>query len=542
MDTIWHIIPELPALTLGYSRDVSEIYKIWILVPAILLALGWRRLHPRLALGALLILTLVAGVNYSRLSKKLLVERVDTYDLIHYYLNSKYFDELGYYDLYPAVIKVDMENGGPYFRSEGIFLDQDERGVHLEPISVALTKGEITKQRFTPERWAEFSHDFLHLQRKMKGLDEETWNQMVTDHGFNGTAVWTAIAKPIASVVPVEQVKWLGYIDIVLLGVAVGCVGWAYGSVPALWCLFFLFSSYSTRWPTLSWAFLRYDYVAALMIAMSLLRRGKILWAGVFTGYAATLRMFPAMWLYGPGAIGFSNLVQRKIYRAGLVFLMGFMLGIGVLQTIGTLSIGADNVVVHFENMEDHNKSENISSRRIGLALALVYDGKLLPKIITQGHKMIMDEQKPLRFAIAVVSMALLGWGLRKRRIDEAYAFGFLPFFLLTTASYYYYVTRITLFILHAAGLEQRRHRVGLALLLSLDLFSNWAESLYPKYRFFLIGYLAYGLFGYTLLMALWYAIGSYWDQEREPMERIGEPKRIAGGEGPRGETAGLQT
>lgn len=528
MDLILGHIPDIPSLAWGYSRDVSEVWKVYILLFTLPLALLWRRLSRRVARGWLAVLAVLAVVNYTRLSDRLLFERVDTYDVIHYYLNARYFDELGYYDLYPAIITIDYENGGPHFKRGNTFLDQDDSGHHTQPISVALEKGrKLKRERFTPERWAALSHDFLVLQREMTGLQSKTWEELINDHGFNGTVVWTMVARPIAVLTPVEYVKYIAYVDVLLLGAGLVAVGWAYGSSTALWALLFLAVTYSTRWPTISWAFLRYDYVAALMFGAALLRRVADLQgadlqgahlqrkaarlyagAGALIGYAATVRLFPAMWLFGPGMQGIVQLVtKRTLHRAALALLAGFLISVAGLQAAATLQFGGRSVEIHFENMMDHNKSENLSSRRIGLGVAMVYDGELLPKIITQGHKMTMDEQKPLRFLLAALCMGLLGFGLRRRPMDEAYGFGFLPFFLLTTASYYYYVARITLIVLHAGRLEQRRHRVGLAWLLFLEMFSNWAEGQYPKYRFFLIGHLGWGLAIYAFGMALWYVL-----------------------------------
>jgi hypothetical protein len=104
--------------------------------------------------------------------------------------------------------------------------------------------------------------------------------------------------------------------------------------------------------------------------------------------------------------------------------------------------------------------------------------------------------------------MLVLGWGLRRARDDEAFAFGFLPFFLLTTASYYYYIARITLIVLHASDLRQPKHAFGLGWLLGLEVFCNWAETAHPEHRVFLVGYLSWGLAAYAVVMALWYV----WD------------------------------
>jgi len=496
------------------SRGVSEGYKIWIALGGVSLALAWRFLPAKAARGLLVVLTVLAGLNYARWGPRVPFEQVDTYDLLHYYVNARYFDELGYYDLYPCLILADHEANGPYYDEGTKYMAQDDAGHAMRPIEHALARGQVVKaDKFTPESWEQFRKDATYIQRNIKGLNDELWRQLLQDHGFNGTTVWTMIARPIASLVPVESIKWLCQIDIVLLTGGLAAIGWAYGWPAALWGAFFLFVSYSGRWPTYSWAFLRYDYIAALLGGMALLKRGHPFWAGVMTAWSATLRLFPALWMYGPGAKGLFGLLhpkrgERVFHRQLLVMLGGFLVGVAVLQGAAVVSLGMEPVRTHFENMEDHNSSEQLSSRRIGLALAIPFEGDLLPKAITKAMKKEIEEQKPIRFGIAAVLMLVLGWGLRRARDDEAFAFGFLPFFLLTTASYYYYIARITLIVLHASDLRQPKHAFGLGWLLGLEVFCNWAETAHPEHRVFLVGYLSWGLAAYAVVMALWYV----WD------------------------------
>lgn len=496
------------------TRAVSELWKVWIAGGGVLLAFVWGGLNRRVAVGALFALTLVAGLNYFRWGPRTLTEQVDTYDLIHYYLNARYFDELGYYDLYPACVLADHEADGPYFDEGSKYMAQDDAGHTLKPIAHALARGRVVKEeRFTPERWAAFSHDFLYLQRQVPGMNDTLWRQLLQDHGFNGTVVWTLEAQ-LLSWVPVERVKWIGYADLLLLGVALGFVAWAFGGATALWGALFLFVTYSARWPTYSWAFFRYDYLAGLVIGMSLLRRGYPGWAGVFSAWAATLRLFPAMWLFGPATKGLLGLTRRTVHRPLLVLGGAFVIAALVLQGAAAARFGLEPVVTHFANMEDHNASGNLSSRRIGLALALPFTEDVgpteAPKNIPKSTKQVVEEQKPLRFGLAAVVMGLLAWGLRKKSDEEGYAYGFLPFFLLTTASYYYYVARLTLIVLHASGAPRARHVVGLAWLFGLEVFSNWAETAWPSHRVFLIGWLAWGLFGYAVVQALWLVLEDY--------------------------------
>lgn len=509
---LWGLAIALPAIAAIYALDldvkrpVSEDGKLLLLALAAGWALVWRWLPRRAAAVGLVLLASASTANYLRWGPDALERKVDAYDLIHYYLNAKYFDELGYYDLYPAAIRADHDNGGPFFPKEGnTYLAQNAAGHGWMPISHALETGARVKEsRFTPERWADFTHDFLYLQRNIPGMDDALWRQLIQDHGYNGTPVWTMLARPIAEAVPVEWVKALGHIDLVVLAGGALALGWAYGAPTGAWVWLLLMTSYSTRWPMISWAFLRYDWLAALMVGMAVLRRGRPGLAGALTGLAATLRLFPAMWLAFPGIQGLFALRDGPRRKPLLVLAAGFVAAVLGLELITAARLGAEPTRVHFENMLDHNSTEQLSSRRIGLALALPFRGELEPKLIDPARKATIEEQKPLRFAIAGLAIAALGFGLRRKRPDEAFAYGFVPFFLLTTASYYYYVARVTLWALHASALPRGRHAVGLAMLIGTEVFANWAERTHDGHRVFLIGGLSWGLAAYALVQIVW--------------------------------------
>jgi hypothetical protein len=490
------------------ARSVTEAWKVWIAGGAILLLGIWPLLRDRRARSALLLaLTLFSCWNHARWGTRSVTERVDTYDLVHYYLNAKYFEELGYYDLYPSIILADHENDGPWFKNAGnTYMAQDAEGHALKPVSHALARGRHVKaEAFTPERWAAFTHDALHLQRAYKReWSDKLWRQMVMDHGFNGTTAWTLVAEPLTRVVPVEYIKWLCHLDLLLLIGMAGLITWAYGVDTALWLVLFLTASYSLRWPTVSWVFLRYDWVFALVGAMAFIKKGHPLIGGILAGWAATLRFFPAMWMWGPFAKGVAGLTRRHVSRPLLVLAAGFVLGVAVIQGAATARYGVESVSVHFENMLDHNRPEQLSSRRIGLGLGMTFDGGLTPKLLTKERKLVIKNQQPLRYGLSLLFLLVMGWGLRRSSDDEAYGFGFLPFFLLTTASYYYYVARATLAVLHAADLDRLRNRVGLTLLFTMELFSNWAEGAHPGHRSYLIGWLAWMLAAYALIMCVW--------------------------------------
>jgi hypothetical protein len=516
------------------GRDFTEAAKIPIAAAAALLALVWTvsraPLWRRLRKQALILLVLVAGANYARWGFSAATERLDAYDLLHYYVNAKYFDELGYLDLYPAMLVVDQQ-AGPRFAAPSSYLAQDDLGHQLQPIAHGLARGREVRERFTDARWEAFEHDVLYLQREVgctlksrrtgkcvRELDDNLWNQLLNDHGFNGTTAWTLLAQPLTWI-PVEWIKLVGYVDVGLLAAAIGLVGWAYGAPAALWTTLFLFVTYSTRWPYFSWAMLRYDWVAMLIATPALLALRWPVLGGFLAGTASLLRLFPALYLWGPLCKGLLNLRRPAVRRPLLLLAGGFVLALVVVQGAATLRFGVDSVRVHIANMRDHNRAEQLSSRRIGLALALATepwsgvwterrprppDEPRLEAIIDQERKERIEAQRPLRYGLALALMGLLGLSLRRRGDDEAYAFGFLPFFWLTTASYYYYVARVPLIVVHAGHLEVRRNQVLLAVLFAIEASSNAITSIHSGHRLFLIGNLAWDLTLYSVLAIAW--------------------------------------
>ena len=115
------------------SRAVSEAWKVWIALGGLGLAALWTFLPRRLAPALLVGLVVVSGANYVRLGPKVPFERVDTYDFIHYYLNAKYYDQLGYFDLYPACILADHENYGPFYKEGGRYMPRTRAGTTSSP-------------------------------------------------------------------------------------------------------------------------------------------------------------------------------------------------------------------------------------------------------------------------------------------------------------------------------------------------------------------------------------------------------------------------
>lgn len=489
------------------SREVTEAIKVWLALGGVVLALGWVRIAPRRRSAGLWALVAVSTVNYARWGPESSFERVDAYDLLHYYVNAKYFDELGYYDLYPCAILVDHENGGPWWDDGKVYMAQHEGGHVFNPIDHALARGRhVRDTRFAADRWEAFEHDVLVLSRDRWGGGAPVWRQLINDHGYNGPPAWTLIGGAIAQLVPVERVKWLGWLDVVLLVGALTLVARAWDRDTAAWVALFLLVTYSARWPTLTWSVLRYDHAALLLGATALARMGRGAGAGALVGLAASLRLFPALWAFGPVARDAVGWWRGRRPRFAVAFLVAAAVGGGGAVGLAAARFGVEQTAIHLDNMSDHTDARQLSSRRIGLALALTHRVGLDEPAITDDRRKAIAAQAPIRAVVAGLLLLGLGWALRAARDEEVVGFGFLPLFLVTTASYYYYVARGTLVVVHAGALDRLRNRAGLAWLFALEAGSNAAENLFPGDRMFLVGYLAWGILAYAVGMIGWLA------------------------------------
>lgn len=479
--------------------------KVYLLGGAVFLALFWVQLPQQARLALLIVLAVVAALNYYRWGPRSLYERVDVYDVVHYYLGAKYFPELGYEGLYPALILADLENG-PKSAKLSRYRLQTDTGYEYRDIDDALDFGrELRQEKFTAERWQSFQEDSRVLLREI-GLSAASWRKLVSDRGFNGSPTWITIARPFVSILPARSVKLIAILDIVLLASALFAIRHAYGGQIALWALVFLAASYSMRWPVAGEALFRYVWLAALLWAMALVKLGRPIAAGAALGVSSFMRVFPVVWLFGAAAQMLHQFDRRpyslrNIERHYWLMVAGFAGLAAVAVSLVSLSTGAGSFLDHAGDMRIHVQVEQLVSRHIGLAKALVFGGGLEPENLTDEARQAIGELKPATGFIALCILIALAVGVRTLPRDQAFALGFIPFFLLATAHDYYGVSRVTLIVYHGSRLENRWDRICLAWLLVLELFSCWSTVQYPGHVAFRIGYLAWGTTVYVLMV-----------------------------------------
>ncbi len=472
---------------------------------------------------ALLLFALFGTINYNRYNTNLIVDGYDEYDLLHYYVNAKYYDELGSFNLLPALIIADHEVGEYCPGKAPIYLFQDENDYQRRPIRHALAREKEVKSRFSEKRWKEFVADAIYIQRVSKRLICPLYRQLLQDHGFNGTPVWVLIARPIASVVPVEWIKACTLIDLVWILVMLGAVAWAFGAETFLFAWIFIVVSYSFRWPTITWAFLRYDWFATMVLGICMVKKEKHIAGGAFFAYATLMRYFPGLWLFGIVAKGVHAVFTRrdiplkriwqrvptKYYKMALGFLVTVVILVGA-------SIARDGLAAHersLKNMIAHVEPHNLSSMRQGLVIALSYRGETDQKLISDEKRLFVEKAESTVRVIGLVAMLVLGLFMSRLKDWEVLGLGVIPYFWLTTSSYYYYSMRMTAIVIHAADLSKTRNVVALLILFGIELFCHASQYLNAGNRYFLISVMGILLTLYTITMMVF--LGVKWFNER---------------------------
>jgi len=423
---------------------------------------AWRPWHKAVA-G---LLALLALASYSRFDRFVRYQLSNPHDLYHYYLGSRYAEELGYHRLYHCTI-VALDELGPRrhrrvdkirvlehygFRSKHWFLDRPEE----------------CKLHFSAERWETFkgSVGLLWKERQIR------FTKPLRDKGYNATPVWDLVGRQISSRVPLEP-RWsryaLGLLDLLLVAGALVGVGLGLGWWAA-WCaLLFLGGCWELNRPQIRGAFLRLDWLACLLGSVALLHRGRHRTAGVLLAYAAMVRVFPAILLFGPGVIALREVrATRTLPRRHLRFFGAFAITCGLLfgATVvarGDLSQWRDFATKITTHDADH------AMQRVGLKYALLYRGETGPDDIvgTDGRRgwrphfvrAKRDLWRRWRFVLAAIALLVgvaLGYVLPRDDDAGAVALSFPLVFVLVSPTFYYWCFLVAVVAVLAARAGQR--------------------------------------------------------------------------------------
>ena len=370
---------------------------------------------------------------------------VHLHDVGHYYLGAKYYEELGYGDLYTAMLRAEAETNDNRFKSiEARDLVTYDR-VHIRTL---LQRSEPVKERFTPERWHEFKLDADRLRERLG----PHYGTFLLDHGFNPTPVWVLVGGPIANLVPAGSdvgLLLISLLDPLLLALAFWAIGRAFGVETALLAVIHFCVLFGGGFGWVGGGFLRYGWFACVAVGAASLHRGRHAPAGALFAVATMFRVFPGV-LVLPLAVKAVAITLRRgrpakrhvrfFAAAGAVVLLSF-------AATGLLPKGFDHWHDFDANLQTHMK--NISPNVVGLTEALAFrtgGGD----VTTEEFNALKDRRKRIRdwqLLVLALPLALLVWRMAPRRTDlGAMALGVLLLYpLLSLAAYYWSVLVVLL-------------------------------------------------------------------------------------------------
>ena len=265
---------------------------------------------------------------------------VHAHDSFHYYVGAKYFPELSYTRLYRCAAEADLAAGvGPPAERRLLRDLATNRQVRA---AAALADPAGCRAHFSDARWSEFERDLAFFRAQ---LPRERWLLTQTDHGFNGTPVWLIAGHALASAVEpsARSIAALSLIDTLLLAGAWAAALASFGWRGALAPLVFFGANAFNAFAWTGGAFLRYDWLAATLASLCLLRRGRPLAAGFCLGLAALLRVFPALAALGLAAAAARDCARRRSVRlapAHARFALGALLALCLLVPLAAATQG----------------------------------------------------------------------------------------------------------------------------------------------------------------------------------------------------------
>ncbi len=219
-------------------------------------------------------------------------------EMFHYYLGSKYFKELGYYELYNAVIVADAEQDNALARLPFYTNLTNYQNARRE---TALEGADRVKNLFSKERWSAFKRDVSFFKTATGMPRSSGIFFFLMDHGYNASPVSTSVLGILTNIVPVTQLRMLAALDVLLVAAMIALVFRTFGfEMGALFSIYF-FTNILNDHGYISGSLLRYDWLFCIIASVCLLERGRYASSSFFLTASAMMAVFPVVLFYGVG-------------------------------------------------------------------------------------------------------------------------------------------------------------------------------------------------------------------------------------------------
>jgi hypothetical protein len=203
-------------------------------------------------------------------------------------------------------------------------------------------------------------------------------------------------------------------------------------------------------------AFLRLDWLAAAMLGLCQLERRRFGWAGVGIGYAASVRLFPALLLFGPAVHALRAWTRGERPRWPLQLAAGFGLSVALMGLAGGFAGRGFGAWTEFAaDIERH--ADTWAPTKVGLANVVANGAVWLefaagtasfggpwpnpPRRVESWNR----DHRAARAALACGLLAVLAFAAWRLPLREATALGLAAVFVAIPLGSYYWVMLLLL-------------------------------------------------------------------------------------------------
>lgn len=375
---------------------------------------------------------------------------VHYHDVAHYYLGSKYFRELGYGNLYTAMLRAEAESFDNHFKT---IEARDLRTGDLAHIRTLLDESAAVKAAFTPERWSAYRTDVAFFREALG----PQYGQVFQDHGFNATPLWALAGGMVANLVPAGSatgIRVLTLFDPLLILASFGAICWAFGTEATLLAIIHFCIVFGATFGWTGGAFLRFVWFLGVVGAFCCLAKGRRALAAALLAVATVLRIFPAFFMTGLFFKAIFDLIgSRRVRWAAWRPVVSFAGTATLLVAMTSVAFGGLERWRDFErNLERH--VDTVSPNIVGLAQLLAYEPGDRPETVSADELRQIRERRAGVYDLVLASLlpialfAAAGVGVLLGDAAAA-AFGVPLVFVGTNLASYYYAFLIVLVLVN---------------------------------------------------------------------------------------------
>lgn len=363
-----------------------------------------------------------------------------TWNVFHYVLASKYFDEVGYFDLYKAAYMADEENLHMFEKAKNM---RDMYTYKNEPIDDMLSESERARVRgaFSDDRWKEFCTDLKTVLRLKNS--RQYWIGPLLDRGFNPSPAWLGFHYLMLNRIDISRTKNLIAVcrigDIFLIvsfGILIAYFGYRQGLLAIFW-----FNLHYGNAERMLGGYFSYDWFFAFVAAICLYQSRRWIGSAFFMAFSAVSRGFPAAALANSGiewCISFAK--NRKFDRSLTIYFVSFALTCSALGLLGGVTKHGFKAWSEWDNkISIHSKNHVLGENRLGLKYLFAYNPasdrwKVSGRQAEQRLERLVIPFRITQFVLVALTLIAM---IRRRGIDGYVLFVPLVFWLIVLSRYY---------------------------------------------------------------------------------------------------------